>query len=207
MHNTEKRRSESLQLIDDTLEAGILDKHVAQVLRGRLAFSYAQIFGVSGKSALEEVSAHTFKVPFVRKVSPRLECALRLLRKKLSEGKPRRVSVCALETVVVFTDACFASDFSGGLGGVLVDEAGSLKSWFRLKLSSALVQRLMEKDQEVAIAELESLAALLIGRATLVELSHKQTCALLHRQRALPIWFHQRVLECSDGVQNLQLGK
>ena len=88
VRNTEKRRSESLQLIDSTLAMamGSLDKHAAQVLRGRLAFSYAQIFGVSGKSALQEVSAHAFRVPFVKKVSPRLESALKSLTKKLDEG-------------------------------------------------------------------------------------------------------------------------
>ena len=63
--------------------------------------------------------------------------------------------------MVVLTDACLASDFSGGLGGVLVDQSGTLKSWYRLKLSSQLVQRFMKEGQEVAIAELESLAGLL----------------------------------------------
>ena len=96
--NTEKRRSESLQLIDDTLEAGNLDKHAAQVLRGRLAFSYVQIFGVSGKAALQKYPLTPSGCLLFGK--------LKLLRRKLGESKPRRVSVCALDTAVVLTDAC-----------------------------------------------------------------------------------------------------
>ena len=158
--NTEKRRLESVELIDSTLAAGSLDKHSAQILRGRIAFSYAQVFGLSGKAALQELSIHAFRSPFVKKLDDKLQVALRTLRSKLNEGRPREVSVRALETIVVLTDACFSSDFSGGLGGVLVDQGGTLLSWYRLKLSSQLVKRFMRVDQEVAIAELEALATL-----------------------------------------------
>ena len=86
-----------------------LDKHAAQVLRGRLALSYPQIFGVSGKAALQKYPLTPSGCLLFGK--------LKFLRRKLGESKPRRVSVCALDTAVVLTDACFASDSFGGLGG------------------------------------------------------------------------------------------
>lgn len=88
VRNTEKRRLESLQLIDSTLAIGSLDKHAAQDLRRRIAFSYAQIFGMSGRSALQEVSVHAVRSPFVTKLDTRLSSALQTLRAKLEEGKP-----------------------------------------------------------------------------------------------------------------------
>ena len=99
--------------------------------------------------------------PFTKKLDARLVSALQILRARLDEGKPRRLSVRSLETTVVLTDACFAANSSGGLGGVLVDQTCALKLWYRLKLSSQLVRRFMKEDQEVARAELEALAVLL----------------------------------------------
>ena len=182
--NTEKRRLESLQLIDSTLSAGVLDKHSAQVLRGRLAFSYAQVFGMSGKAALQEVSSHAFRSPFVKALSDRLRQALSILQAKLQDGKPRQVSVRALETVVALTDACFSSDYSGGLGGVLVRGDGCLSAWYRLWLSSEVVRRFMREDQEVAIAELEALAALVAIQLWLQELTSRHMIFCLDNEVA-----------------------
>ena len=182
--NTEKRQLESLQLIDSTLSAGTLDKHSAQVLRGRIAFSYAQVFGMSGKAALQEVSSHAFRSPFVKALGDRLRRALSVLRAKLQDGKPRQVSVRALETVVVLTDACFSSDFSGGLGGVLVRGDGCLRAWYRLRLSSNVVRRFMREGQEVAIAELEALAALVAIQLWLQELTSRHIIFCLDNEVA-----------------------
>ena len=166
------------------LIAGVLDKHSAQVLRGRIAFSYAQVFGMSGKAALQEVSSHAFRSPFVKTLSDRLRAALSVLRVKLQDGKPRQVSVRALETVVVLTDACFSSDYSGGLGGVLIRGDGGLKAWYRLRLSSLLVRRFMRDDQEVAIAELEALAALVAIQLWLDELTSRHIVFCLDNEVA-----------------------
>ena len=181
--NTEKRL-ELLQLIDSTLDSGVLGKRSAQVLRGRIAFSYAQVFGMSGKAALQEVSAHAFRSPFVRTLNDRLRSALSVLRMKLHDGKPRQVSMRALETIVVLTDACLSSDYSGGLGGVLIRGDGNLKAWYRLKLPSKLVRRFMRDDQEVAIAELEALAALVAVQLWLDDLASRHVVFCLDNEVA-----------------------
>ena len=182
--NTEKRRLESVQLIDSTLALGSLDKHSSQVLRGRIAFSYAQVFGLSGKAALQELSVHAFRSPFIKKLDDKLRAALLTLRTKLDAGKPREVSVRALETIVVLTDACFSADSSGGLGGILVNQRGDLLSWYRLKLSSRLVKRFMRLDQEVAIAELEALAALVAVKLWIEHLTSRHIVFCLDNEVA-----------------------
>ena len=188
--NTERRRLESLQLLDSTLALGALDKHSAQVLRGRT-------------TSLQEVSAHAFRSPFVRTLDARLQSALKVLRVKLDEGKPRQVSVRALETIVVLTDACFSSDFSGGLGGVLVDRDGVLKAWYRPRLPSKLVRRFMRDDQEVAIAELEALAALVAVQLWLDDLSSRHVVYCLDNEVAR--FGFIKAIECGYGDHDLQL--
>ena len=139
---------------------------------------------MSGKAALQEVSAHAFRSPFVRTLNDRLRSALKVLQVKLDEGKPRQVSMRALETIVVLTDPCFSSDFSGGGGGVLINRDGVLKAWYRLRLPSQLVRRFMKDDQEVAIAELEALAALVAVQLWLNDLASRHVVFCLDNEVA-----------------------
>ena len=64
--NTEKRSTDSIDMIDKVIAEKYLDKKSAQVLRGKLAFAYAQVFGMSGKLAF---SWHAFRVPFTTVIS------------------------------------------------------------------------------------------------------------------------------------------
>ena len=156
--NTQKRKEDVLQLIDSTVSSGVLDKKSAQSLRGRLAFAYAQIFGLSGKVALQQISEHAFKLPFCRNIPQQLVDALVFLRNRLETGIPRKVFKDASNTFIVLSDASFEDDKSGGLGGVLISSNKSLISWFSMKLSSDMVAQFMATGQEVAIAELETVA-------------------------------------------------
>ena len=154
--NTQKRKEDVLQLIDSTVSSGVLDKKSAQSLRGRLAFAYAQIFGLSGKVALQQISEHAFKLPFCRDISQQLVDALVFLRSRLETGIPRKVFKDVSNTFIVLSDASFEDDKTGGLGGVLVSSSKS--SWYSMKLSSDMVAQFMATGQEVAIAELETVA-------------------------------------------------
>ena len=156
--NTQKRTEDVLQLIDTTVSSKALDKKNAQSLRGRLAFAYAQIFGLSGKVALQRISEHAFRQPFCPAIAQQLVAALLFLRSRLEKGIPRKVFKDVGNTFVVLSDASFAENRTGGLGGVLVSSNKSLISWFGIQLSSEVVAQFMAPDQEVAIAELETLA-------------------------------------------------
>ena len=63
--NTEKRIKDIIQLLDETLEAGILPKKDALSLRGRLAFCDAFVFGRLGKVSLQDITKHAYAKPFV----------------------------------------------------------------------------------------------------------------------------------------------
>ena len=156
--NTPKRTEDVLQLIDTTVSSGVLDKKSAQSLRGRLAFAYAQIFGLSGKMALQRISEHAFKQPFCQSIQQQLVDALLFLRSRLEKGSPRRVLRDVSNTFVVLSDASSEADKSGGLGGVLVSSNKALISWFGIRLAPDMVAQFMADDQEVAIAELETVA-------------------------------------------------
>ena len=71
---------------------------------------------------------------------------------------PRKVFKGVSNTFVILSDASFEAAKSGGLGGALVSANGSLISWFGIKLSPDLVSQFITEDQEVAIAELETIA-------------------------------------------------
>ena len=71
---------------------------------------------------------------------------------------PRKVLKSVCNTFVILPDASFQSDRSGGIGGVLMSPNKTLISWFGLKLPPDVVSDFMAVDQDVAIAELETLA-------------------------------------------------
>jgi len=159
--NTSKRTAETVELIGATLANQRLSHKQALVLRGRPAFCDAQVFGRTGQLALQAITQHAYKKPFDPVFSDHLRDALLALRLRISSGPPRSVSSLVLEYLCIFTDAAFQDDFWGGLGGVICTSTGSILSWFGMALSSEVVSKLMRKEQQVAIGELETLAVLL----------------------------------------------
>ena len=161
VENTSKRISEVVELINSVLRTLRLSHKEALVLRGRLAFCDAFIFGRSGRLALQMISQHAYHKPFTMSVQTELQQSLKLLRRRLESGPPRLVSMEISQVFYIFTDAAFADECSGGLGGVLLDPSGSILQWFSVQLSSDFVISLMKAEQDVAIGELESLAVLI----------------------------------------------
>ena len=84
------------------------------------------------------------------------------MRRRLSEAKPREVSSKPLVTWYIYTDASYeVSTSTGGLGAVLVDEAGECVSWFGLPLDAAVCTLFGSLKKETIIYELELAAAVL----------------------------------------------
>ena len=83
---------------------------------------------------------------------------MKLLRCRVADGKPHRLTCDILETVYLFTDASFDSDKQSGLGALLVDGAGKVLAWFGLQLIPEQLAPLLDAGQETIIGELETLA-------------------------------------------------
>lgn len=158
IRNTDRRVAELCQMILEFLEKGTMTLKESQVLRGRLAFCDAFIFGKSGKSALQEITAHGYSKPSKKEIGYRLRTALCNLLGRLRQGVPRKIFACISETVFLFSDASFQSDFNGGLGAVLCDETGTVLQWFSLAVSKMQIDPILDEQCRTAIGELETIA-------------------------------------------------
>ena len=159
--NTEKRIRETLELLDGVMARGTLQKREALVLRGRLAFCDAFIFGRLGKIALQDITKHAYANPFAEQLNPSTLDSMRLLRSRIADGKPRRLTCELLETLYLFTDASFDTDHHAGLGAVLVDGTGKIIAWFGLSLDHAQLALFLADGQQTIIGEFETLAVAL----------------------------------------------
>ena len=174
--NTEKRVKETTTLLDEILALGALKKRDALVVRGRLAFCDAFIFGRLGKVALQELTRHAYASPFTEKISDALRNALKLLKERVLGGKPRVLSCRMLDTLFLLTDASFEPESGAGLGAVLVSEKGAVMAWFGLKVNLDQLSILMEGGKETVIGELETLA---VAMALLLWTKHLDSTQLL----------------------------
>ena len=159
--NTEKRKTDLVDLINSMLQKGSLQYKEGQVLNGKLAFAHGQIFGLAGKYVLQTVSDHIYAKPFKADISDDLRHALKLFQSRLLTGLPRSINMATKHTRFVLTDAFFEPDKTGGVGGVLCNPRGQVEAWFQFKMGQKDVQPFMSQHQENAIAELETLAVVL----------------------------------------------
>ena len=159
--NTCKRKEDLDKMVADILEQGSLDHRLALELRGKLAFADAQVMGLAGRFALQQITAHAYHSPFKARLSYGCSTALKFLRKRIAEGTPRAITPAIKDCWLLFTDASFHEDGSGGLGGVLVSPSGSLRSWFSLPLGASEIAPLLPLHSVNAIGELETIAVAL----------------------------------------------
>ena len=158
VRNTEKRVQETVCLLDNVLASGSLQKRDALVLRGRLAFCDAFVFGRLGKVALQEITKHAYASPFRDQLQPTLISALHLLRGRVLDGRPRLLTCKMLDTLYLLTDASFEQSGDAGLGAVLVSGSGTVLGWFGIFVQQEQLSTLLEDGQENIIGELETLA-------------------------------------------------
>ena len=150
--NTEKRIRETIGLLDDFMARGTLLKREALVPRGRLRF-VTPLFSETWK---DRSSGHASSFKDAQ-ASSSLE-SMKLLRCRIADGKPRRLTCDILETLYLFTDASFDSDKQSGLGAILVDGAGKVLAWFGLQLMLEQLAPLLDAGQETITGELQTLA-------------------------------------------------
>ena len=160
--NTEKRISELVATIDSALQRGWMSKQEALVLRGRMQFAKAQMWGRSAKICLTAVTAHAYSDAGPA-LSEHSKSALSLFRACLQNARPREITAQWDVPLYIFTDASFSpdsSDWPGGLGGVLVDHDGNYISAFSFQLRESDLSLLGYPEKSTVIFEAEMLALL-----------------------------------------------
>ena len=136
-----------------------LGKRDALVLRGRLAFCDAFIFGRLGKISLQAITQHAYAKPFNTAVDDGLSGALQVLRDRMAAARPRQIDLNLIHFFVLFTDAAFDPGKGAGLGAVLVGPNRKVVAWFGLKLTMIHLQPIFQEGRQTVIGELETLAA------------------------------------------------
>lgn len=157
--NTEKRKQDLSDLIQETLKSKNVTQKEGQVLRGKLQFADSQVYGRLSKLCLAEVSK--LCASGGKALDGQAEMALKRFLGFLSSGKPRVLSCHTDRPFFLFTDACFepTSPFwACGLGGVLVNDQGILLEFFSCSLSDEEMKKLGSESKKSIIFEAELLA-------------------------------------------------
>eukprot|EP00435_Cladocopium_sp_Y103_P030339 s465_g7.t1 len=158
--NTESRTKELVQQLEQALNSGKLDKQECLVLRGRLGFADSFLHGRLGKLVLKKLIDHAYGRTST--IGSDLRQALLAMVTRLLQEKPKTISVQSFSQWFIYTDASYEPETkTGGLGGVLVDFSGQVKSWFGLTLSEKVCKLLGADDKGTIIYELELLASIL----------------------------------------------
>ena len=120
--NVDARVKELVATIDHILAQRTLSAAEMRVLRGRLVFAEAQIFGRIAGLHMQQLGRWEHAIGHSA-VDPDLEESLTFLRNRIILGGPRRVLASHGRTFHLYTDACLENGV-GGIGGVLLDQCG-----------------------------------------------------------------------------------
>ena len=182
--NTEKRKSDIKALVSGILDKGVLPHREGLELRGKLSFANSQVMGKAGHYALKHISSHVHAWPFVSKLDAPAREALSFLLERILRGVPRRITKSLGQPWLVFTDASFEPNFTGGLGGVLISPFGSVVSWFSLPLCADDIRPLLPMAADTGIGELETVAVVLAFMLWEHKLSSTECVAYLDNEGA-----------------------
>ena len=158
--NTASRKAEIGATLKQILERGVLHRHDALRLRGRLQFMSGQIFGRIAKRVLAIVTGHAYG-----EHGPTLTAdarkALLLFGQLISMDVPKEISINTSATWYVFTDACYEPQSKAGAAGVgalLVDQCGHKCGFISIFLSDTLLQTMNITNRKTIIFECELFA-------------------------------------------------
>ena len=127
--------------IDSVISSGKLTKQEGLVLRGRLGFANSCLHGRLGNLVLKLLVEHAYS-PGVD-IDSSLRMSLVFMKERLVHGKPREVGCKLIPNWFLFTDASYEQNTkTGGIGAVLVDNSGSLCSWFGIQLDKKCMQKI-----------------------------------------------------------------
>ena len=160
-YNTEARRLELIASIDSLLERGRFGKGELATLRGRQLFAENQIFG-KGCTVFVKILSKYVESYSCGSIDNELAFVLKMLRQRISCGKPRTVYDRVLPIRHVFSDACFESDGKAGIGGVVIDDNGRCAEFFGHWLTTEEISAVNVNDSGTIIAEPETLAVYIV---------------------------------------------
>ena len=170
--NTSKRVEELVTTIDKILASGTMSSQEALVLRGRMQFAKAQIWGRASKLCLNAVTSHAYHGASSALDAHTIDC-LAAFRECLKSSRPREITPLWDVPFYLFTDASFNpedKDWPCGLGGVLVNNCGQQISAFSVPLLPTDLLMLGYPEKSTVIFEAELLAlivALIVWRKVL----------------------------------------
>ena len=154
--NVESRVRELVSSIDSVLSRGTLSSAEIKVLRGRLVFAEAQIFGRLTGVHMKQLSRFENLVGGTQ-LDDEVRRNLLFMRDRVLNAEPRKLLADVGYVYHLYTDACFEAG-SGGLGGVLFDGSGNMLSFFSEKMSDAAMELVNPLKKKGVIFELETLA-------------------------------------------------
>lgn len=163
--NVEARVRELVAHIDNILARGTLAAAEMRVLRGRLVFAEAQIYGRLAGLHMQHLGRWEHAIGETV-VDEDLKASLQFVRDRVICGVPRVVDANPGRVFHLYTDACY-ENLCGGVGGVLFDETGTMLSYFSAQISRDQAMRLNPLGKDTIIFELEALAAWLGGHILL----------------------------------------
>ena len=154
--NTEGRREELRDFIQQVLLEGKLPRAEAERLRGRLQFASNYIFGRRFRNCLKELNEHISRG--FTQVAPAMEEAFCTLAHLKDVNKPRLVDTRFFEWVHLYVDAAFEPEKHSGVGGLLLSQHGKPLGFFSEIVTPALASKIQRADHKTIIFELEGLA-------------------------------------------------
>ena len=164
--NTTKRISELSETISSALKRGRLSSHEALVLRGRMQFARAQIWGRAPKLCLAAITAHAYGEND-GSLSSHAKACLNAFLGSLVAARPREITAHWDLPSLLFTDASFNPDdakWPCGLGGVLCDSTGKQLAALSISLTLDDLRSLGYPQKSTVIFEAELLALVLCVR-------------------------------------------
>ena len=166
LRNTAKRISELSETIASTLKRGRLSSQEALVLRGRMQFARAQIWGRAPKLCLAAITAHAYGEND-GSLSNHTKACLTAFLGSLVAATPREITAQWDLPSLLFTDASFNPDdtqWPCGLGGVLCDSTGKQLAALSISLTLDDLRSLGYPQKSTVIFEAELLALVLCVR-------------------------------------------
>ena len=154
--NVETRVRDIVGSINGVLEKGVMTMAEMRVLRGRLIFAEAQIYGRITGIHMQQLAKWEHAIGEVA-LDSETKQSLEFLRDRVLLGGPRRVLASPGRVYHLYTDASYENG-KGGIGGVLLDGEGNVLSYFSAEILETHVATLNPQSKKTIIFELEALA-------------------------------------------------
>ena len=160
--NTEARRNELINFIDEVLQNKRLTKTDALRLRGRLQFAAGNVFGRIAKRALATITAYAFYSTSTQ-LDEKACLALAWHRHLMIDGRPRELRPACCDVWFIQTDSCYeqlGDHAFSGIGVVLFNPAGKPVRFFSEQLTPQILLDVNPSTKKRIIFECEFFALL-----------------------------------------------